>query len=89
MACETCDHTMQRVNEGINPKVFWCPRCGTIKSKCEIIAPANADAQWSKPELVDRALALCGVALDVISRPDIHAEAMKEPERAVRECCLS
>jgi len=80
---------MQRVNEGINPKVFWCPRCGTIKSKCEIVAPANADAEWSKPELVDRALALCEVALDVIRWPDIlHAEAMEEPERAVRECCL-
>jgi hypothetical protein len=33
MPCPACDHTMQRVNEGTNPKVFWCPRCGTIKSE--------------------------------------------------------
>ena len=32
MACKTCDHTMQRVNDGNNPPVYWCPRCGSIKS---------------------------------------------------------
>jgi hypothetical protein len=31
MAC-LCDHTMQKVNNG-NPSVFWCPRCGTIKTE--------------------------------------------------------
>lgn len=30
MACPVCDHTVQRVNEGCSPVVFWCPRCGTI-----------------------------------------------------------
>ena len=29
--CPTCGHTIQRVNEGINPITFWCPRCGTLK----------------------------------------------------------
>ena len=41
MAC-LCDHTMQKVNDG-NPKVFWCPRCGTLKTEgCvpEFEAPA-------------------------------------------------
>lgn len=31
MACNECNHTMQ--NLGIeNQRVFWCPRCGTVKS---------------------------------------------------------
>ncbi len=31
MACPACDHTMQ--NLGLTAdRVFWCPRCGTIKS---------------------------------------------------------
>lgn len=29
MACPTCDHTMHGVAE--KPRLFWCPRCGTIK----------------------------------------------------------
>ncbi len=33
MACPTCDHTMQ--NLGVNgQKIFWCNRCGTIKTVC-------------------------------------------------------
>lgn len=28
----TCGHTVQRVNEGVNPVTFWCPRCGTLKT---------------------------------------------------------
>lgn len=32
MACPNCDHTMQ--NLGVNgQKVWWCPRCGTVKSE--------------------------------------------------------
>jgi tRNA(Ile2) C34 agmatinyltransferase TiaS len=31
MACPTCSHTMQNLGaEG--QRLFWCPRCGTIKS---------------------------------------------------------
>ena len=29
MACPTCDHTMQKIND--SPYLFWCPRCGTIR----------------------------------------------------------
>lgn len=29
--CPTCGVTMQRVNEGVNPVTWWCPRCGTLK----------------------------------------------------------
>lgn len=28
MACPTCDHTMQKCTDN----VYWCPRCGTLKS---------------------------------------------------------
>lgn len=31
MACPTCDHTMRSVG-GVGYVVFWCPRCGTIKT---------------------------------------------------------
>ena len=30
--CPTCGHTVQRVNEGVGPKTWWCPRCGTLKT---------------------------------------------------------
>lgn len=30
--CPTCGHTVQRINEGVNPKTWWCPRCGTLKT---------------------------------------------------------
>ena len=30
--CPTCGHTVQRVNEGVSPKTWWCPRCGTLKT---------------------------------------------------------
>jgi len=30
MACPNCDHTMQ--NLGVyNRRIFWCPRCGTLR----------------------------------------------------------
>ena len=51
MACETCDHTMQKVNDGM-PKVFWCPRCGTIKSEGSV-------PEFEKPIIVERANKLC------------------------------
>lgn len=35
MACPICDHTMQNV--GI--KVFWCPRCGTVKMFEDVYVP--------------------------------------------------
>lgn len=47
MACETCDHTMQRVNSG-EPPVFWCPTCGTIRTR-------GAVPEFETPKLVERA----------------------------------
>ena len=48
MSCKTCNHTMQRVNDGL-PKVFWCPRCGTLKS--EVGYP-----EYEEPKIVQRAI---------------------------------
>ena len=39
MACPSCDHTMQ----SLRPKVFWCPRCGTIKDENGCESPTNRD----------------------------------------------
>ncbi len=54
MACKTCDHTMQKVNDGDNPRVFWCPNCGTIKSEGhmpEFAQPRIAKNQYpAKPK---------------------------------------
>ena len=35
MACPTCDHTMQCVNDN----VFWCSRCGTLRDVMEVSPP--------------------------------------------------
>lgn len=35
MACNTCDHTMQTIGvtcDQDGARVFWCPRCGTIRT---------------------------------------------------------
>lgn len=56
MACKTCDHTMQNVNNG-QPPVFWCPRCGTLKSKGmvpEFQAPKTAGLLSRWVSQVDR-----------------------------------
>ena len=49
MSCPTCDHTMHCIGTS-DPLVFWCPRCGTIKSK---------DEEPDVPTLVQRSLDLC------------------------------
>lgn len=43
MSCPTCDHTMQ----ALCGHYFWCPRCGTIKRKGDVI---DVEA----PKLVER-----------------------------------
>lgn len=47
MACKTCDHTMQRVNDG-TPFVYWCPRCGTLKTEA-------GHPEFEEPKIVKRA----------------------------------
>lgn len=33
MACETCDHTIQALNFGGKKCIYWCSRCGTLKTE--------------------------------------------------------
>ena len=45
MSCPICSHTMQNVGlEG--RRVFWCPRCGTLKTE------AGDNASFEAPKLV-------------------------------------
>jgi len=32
MACSTCGHTMQGLVTQDSYKIFWCPRCGSLKN---------------------------------------------------------
>lgn len=83
MACQTCDHTMQRVNDG-TPHVFWCPRCGTLKFE-SMVSPE----QFEEPKLVQRAFTLCEAALFFAAEDETsEAAALEQAELAVRECCL-
>lgn len=51
MSCPTCDHTMQRVVEG----VFWCPRCGTLKQPVTSnVLGIHAYDSFVQPLLIER-----------------------------------
>lgn len=39
MVCPTCDHTMQSISSGI----FWCPRCGMLKTNSDEYIPTLVD----------------------------------------------
>jgi len=85
MACRTCTHTMQAIAD----KVFWCPRCGSLKFQY-----AKGGDEWSEPKLIHRAFSLCEIALDLVAEfTSFHDEtdnciATEQCEQAVRECCL-
>lgn len=32
MSCPTCDHTMQTLFVDRERSIYWCPRCGTLRS---------------------------------------------------------
>jgi uncharacterized Zn finger protein len=32
MPCPTCSHTMHGLDTAGAERLFWCPRCGTVKS---------------------------------------------------------
>ncbi len=89
MSCQTCDHTMQKVNDGA-PRVFWCPRCGTIKTEfCDNVG----DAQFNEPRIVQRTATLTEAIRDYLpgySDPVAQREAQKPIDAAlaaVDECC--
>lgn len=56
MACPTCGHTMQNlgVDSGPGPtrRVFWCPRCGTLRE--ELSDGTGAQTSDEAPKLVGR-----------------------------------
>ena len=60
MACEICDHTMQRVNDS-TVRTFWCPRCGTLKTEME------NTAKFDRPKIVGRAFAFADAVLSYMS----------------------
>ena len=71
MACPTCDHTMHHVaTAGKKDPLFWCPRCGTIKSEAKI-------KPFEAPMLVARAKALV-VDNDESKRIDILESVTNE-----------
>lgn len=80
MACQTCDHTMQ----SIASKVFWCPRCGTIKREYNTLNP-----EWYTPKIVERSIEMCMAALHFYA-PDEGPEAARldRAETDLAECCV-
>lgn len=52
MSCPTCEHTMHCVaNNPPKPGVFWCPRCGTLKTPGDV-------PDFERPMIVKRANAV-------------------------------
>lgn len=47
MACQTCDHTMQGIADG----VWWCPRCGTLLRSA---GSESIPDEWEAPKIVPR-----------------------------------
>lgn len=58
MACPTCDHTMHNLGidgkgpVGMTRRVFWCPRCGTLRE--EVSDSGAAATHDESPKLVGR-----------------------------------
>lgn len=54
MSCPTCDHTMERITHAGEPvqAVFWCPRCGTIRTRMDTMPAGESDD--AVPKLVER-----------------------------------
>lgn len=78
MACPTCDHTMQLVDDAVNArKVSWCPWCGTLK-----VEPGLPEFQ-EQPKIVHRAFMLCEAASGTFDDPG----ALDHAIQSVRECC--
>jgi hypothetical protein len=58
MACPTCSETMQNLGlsdrepVGMTRRVFWCPRCGTLREELSDIGAAQTNDE--APKLVAR-----------------------------------
>jgi hypothetical protein len=67
MACETCDHTMQKC---AGDPVFWCPRCGRLK-----IVNCGAPNYESVPMVVERARRLAQGVIEIQAYPGLKGLA--------------
>ena len=80
MACQTCDHTMQLMNDR-NPSTFWCPRCGTLK--CEGMVP-----EFVMPGLVGRSHAVCSTFDTSDKAEEWDVATLDRRVQTVRECFM-
>jgi hypothetical protein len=82
MPCPTCDHTLQHVNNG-EPRVFWCPRCGTLKTE-------HGVPEYEVPKLIQRIdVFLCRLETKRLpGRPICEATRLLDESAilGVREC---
>jgi len=76
MACPACDHTMQCIVDG----VFWCSRCGTLKTD-------GAVPEYELPKLVGRVRTLlrCGIAGPQDFKNTCHSIGIEESVFSPRE----
>jgi hypothetical protein len=80
MACPTCSHTMHRIGapDQMSGPVWWCPRCGTIKST----DPGGFDSVEA-PKLVKR----CRQLLDgVLPGETVEIDAGTLHRLGIAEC---
>jgi Zn-finger nucleic acid-binding protein len=77
MACPTCSHTMQSVGVTgqLEQRVYWCPRCGTIKVAGEVTEDVEA------PKLVARCRAFQAELYECESHDDYGVFMAAMPER--------
>lgn len=54
MACPTCSHTMESINDVAVYRIFVCPRCGTVKTEVYTGDPNNWHVEVYVPKLVER-----------------------------------
>lgn len=81
MACKVCDHTMHKIAQ--TPAVWWCPRCGTLKSQARyLIESEQLTDVWDEPKLVDRATKLVQ-AVGETDREDVLEPLMKAVDESV------
>lgn len=70
MPCPTCDHTMHNVGTHDTARVFWCPRCGTVRFSAADTAPPHDHVPW----LVERCQKFAKSALDADHDPKAVSE---------------
>ncbi len=83
MACETCDHTVQKLGNHDNPSFFWCPRCGTLKTTCSTSPKSH---EFDAPTIVEKTRSLCKAIEDFQSYDIFSADMLTLPALAASAC---